>query len=91
MHAGVSHKSLNSTTGMALFCAMEKIQYSVICKMLKNIYKNITTYQGFGNLFSTAQNNAMPAVLPVCHNFQGYLLIHLNITVCTQIKMMNNQ
>jgi hypothetical protein len=44
------------------FYRLQYIELILNFARLKNICKILTTYQGFCNLFFTAQNSAMPAV-----------------------------
>jgi hypothetical protein len=44
------------------FYRLQYVEFILNFARLKNIYGILTTYQGFCNLFSTAQNSAMPAV-----------------------------
>jgi hypothetical protein len=45
------------------FYRLQYIEFILNFARLKNICRILTTYQGFCNLLSTAQNSAMPAAL----------------------------
>jgi hypothetical protein len=49
------------------FYRLQYIEFILNFARLKNICKILTTYQGFCNLFSTAQNSAIPAVIRLSH------------------------